>query len=44
VVYSLSENQWKDNVTIQLQVKDFNTLQFPHKLFKLLHIFATGNF
>jgi len=26
VVYSLSENQWKDNVTIQLQVKDFNTL------------------
>ena len=26
MVYSLSENQWKDNVTIQLQVKDFNTL------------------
>lgn len=25
MVYSLSENQWKDNVTIQLQVKDFNT-------------------
>jgi len=26
MVYSLSENQWKDKVTIQLQVKDFNTL------------------
>ena len=24
LVYSLSENQWKDKVTLQLQVKDFN--------------------
>lgn len=26
LVYSLSENQWKDKVTIQLHVKDINTL------------------
>lgn len=26
LVYSLSENQWKDKVTVQLHVKDFNTL------------------
>lgn len=24
LVYSLSENQWKDKVTLQLQIKDFN--------------------
>ena len=26
MVYSLSENQWKDNVTVQLQVKDFGII------------------